>query len=98
VTIGFAFVLAALVWTGAAPMATPQAPSAPASTKIPECVKYEAMVTACLPKMCEEERALAELELSFHRETLAKVVELKGRQAGAQVCAQSLREASELDV
>jgi hypothetical protein len=98
VKIGLAFVLAALVWTGAAPMAARQAPSAAASAKIQDCVQYEAMVTACLPKMCEQERALAELELSFHRETLAKVVELKGRQAGAQVCAQSLREAAAGDV
>lgn len=63
------------------------------STGIPECDTYVAMVTECMQKMCEDERLLVELELSFHRELTPKVVELKGRQEAAQGCAQRIREA-----
>jgi hypothetical protein len=64
---------------------------------IPECDKYEAMVTACLPKMCEVERELAELELSLHREVQARQIELQGRQASAESCARQIREAIQDD-
>ncbi len=63
------------------------------NTGIAECDTYVAMVTACLPKMCEDERLLVELELSFHRELTPKVIKLKGRQEAAQGCAQDIREA-----
>jgi hypothetical protein len=86
-------IAAALCFSGAGPTSARQAPAAGPAGQIPECVKYEAMVNACLPKMCGEERALAEMELSFHRETLAKVVELKGRQEGVQACTRSIRDA-----
>jgi len=69
----------------------------PPSTGIPECDKYAAMVTACLPKMCEEERMLVELELGFALEMIPKQVELKGRQAAAQTCARDITEAIEKD-
>jgi len=60
------------------------------STDIRKCDDYYAMVSACLPRMCEAERAVIELELSFSRETLQKVVELKGRAAAAQACEQDI--------
>ncbi len=60
------------------------------STGIAKCDQYYAMVSACLPRMCEMERALAEVELSFSRETLQKVIELKGRDAAAQACTTDL--------
>lgn len=63
-----------------------------AKSGIPECDKYEAMVTACLPRMCEEERMLADLELGLHRETLSRQIELQGRQAATESCARQIRE------
>jgi len=60
------------------------------TTGVRKCDEYYAMVSACLPRMCEAERAVAELELSFSRETLQKVVELKGRAAAAQSCEQDI--------
>jgi hypothetical protein len=84
---------AAVLLAGVTLTAGGQSSGKPNSAAIPECQKYEAMINACLPKMCEEERALAEMELSFHRETLAKVVELKGRQEGAHACTRSIRDA-----
>ena len=60
------------------------------STGIAKCDQYYAMVSACFPRMCEMERALAELELSLNRETLEKVIELKGRDAAAQACTTDL--------
>ncbi len=62
-----------------------------AATGIAECDKYVAMVTACMAKMCEDERMIVELELQFSREALSKVVELKGRAAAAQSCGQDIR-------
>jgi hypothetical protein len=60
------------------------------STGIADCDEYYAMVSACLSRMCETERALVELELSFSRETLSKVIELKGREAAAEACVQDI--------
>jgi hypothetical protein len=58
----------------------------PASTGVPECDRYAAMVRACLPKMCEEERMLREMELGFAVETIAAVVKEKGKAAAADSC------------
>jgi hypothetical protein len=63
------------------------------STGIAKCDQYYAMASACLPRMCEMERPLAEAELSFSRETLQKVIELKGRDAAAQACTTDLADA-----
>ena len=41
---------------------------------------------------------LAELELQFSRETLEKLIELRGREAAAQSCTQDIRRAVEDDV
>jgi hypothetical protein len=60
------------------------------ATGIPQCDDYYAAVAACLPQMCEAERVLAEVELSFNREILSKVIELKGGAAAAEACAQDL--------
>ena len=76
---GLAIVLAAAL--GQAPVASP-----PPSTGVPECDRYVAMVRACLPKMCEEERALRELELEFALETIAAVVKHKGAAAAEKTC------------
>lgn len=64
----------------------------PQRTGIPECDKYAAMVTACLPKMCEEERLLREMQLGFALEMIPKGVELNGRQQAAQACARDIAE------
>jgi hypothetical protein len=40
--------------------------------------------------MCAVERELSELELSFHQEILAKLLELKGRDEAAKACAQDI--------
>ncbi|MGB2716149.1 MAG: hypothetical protein WBC51_18350 [Vicinamibacterales bacterium] len=69
----------------------------PPTTGIPECDKYAAMVTACLPTMCEEERMLMEMELGFALEMIPKQVELKGRQAAAQSCTRDISEAIKND-
>jgi hypothetical protein len=74
-----------------------QSPAKPRSTGIPECDKYAAMVTACLPKMCEDERMLKEMELGFALEMIPKQVELKGRHAAAQSCARDISEAIQSD-
>jgi hypothetical protein len=60
------------------------------ATGIAECDQYYAMVAACLPRMCEAERLLVELELSLTREMLPKVVERRGREAAAQGCAKDI--------
>jgi len=65
---------------------------AQAKTGIPECDKYAAMVRACLPKMCEEERMLREMELGFALEMIPRAVELQGRQKAAQSCARDITE------
>jgi hypothetical protein len=62
----------------------------PSATGIPQCDDYYAAIAACLPQMCEAERALVETELSFHQEVLSKTIELKGRAAAAEACAQDL--------
>jgi len=59
---------------------------APPSTGVAECDEYYGMASSCLSRMCETEGALAELDLSFSREVLAKVMELKGREAAAEAC------------
>jgi hypothetical protein len=58
----------------------------PPPTGVPECDRYVAMVSACLPKMCEEERMLREMELGFAVETIAAVVKEKGKAAAAESC------------
>jgi hypothetical protein len=58
----------------------------PAATGVPECDRYVAMVRACLPKMCEEERMLREMELGFALETIAAVVKEKGKAPAAESC------------
>lgn len=57
---------------------------------IAECDRYAEMVRACLPKMCEEERALREMELGFSLEAIATLVKLKGPEAAARSCAQDI--------
>jgi hypothetical protein len=88
--------------SGSPPPATPGQTSATGSrtvtrTGIPECDKYAAMVRACLPKMCEEERMLRDMELGFALEMIPKQVELKGRQEAAQTCARDIAKAIEND-
>src|SRR5688572_4870118 len=75
----------------------PAAAQSKRATGIAECDRYVSMMTACLQKMCEDERMLVELELEFSREALSKVVELRGRDAAAQSCAQDIRRAVEDD-
>lgn len=70
---------------------------AQAKTGIPECDKYAAMVRECLPKMCEEERTLMEMQLGFALEMIPKQVELRGRQAAAQSCTRDISEAIQKD-
>ncbi len=70
----------------------------PAAPKIPECEKYEAMVAACLPKMCEADRAVAEIDLELHREMLPVQIQHKGRAAAAKTCAAQIDEAVREDV
>ena len=57
-----------------------------ASTGVPACDRYVAMVRACLPRMCEEERILRELELDLALETIAAAVKHKGAQAAGDTC------------
>ena len=64
---------------------------------IPECDKYEAIVTACLPKMCMAERAVAELDLELHRQILPTLLQLKGRPAAVQACVEKIDEAIQED-
>jgi len=90
-------VVAVALVSSAAILAARQSAVKPQSTGIPECDKYAAMVTACLPKMCEEERLLVELDLGFHHELLPAIVKLDGRQKAASVCAQSIDEAIKED-
>ena len=59
-------------------------------TGVVECDEYFVMASACLPRMCEVERGLSELELSFHQEILSKMLELKGRDEAAKACAQDV--------
>jgi hypothetical protein len=47
--------------------------------------------------MCQSERLLTELGLSFHREVLSKTVEIEGRDAAAQGCAQDILKAIKED-
>jgi hypothetical protein len=93
-----ALLAAALVFWSAAMTAAWQLRGKPSSTKIPECDKYDAMVTACLPKMCEEERALAEMDLGFHRELMPATIQHKGRQGAAELCARQIDEAIKDDL
>jgi hypothetical protein len=65
----------------------------PTSTGIAECDRYAAMVTACLPKVCEVDRVVMELDLGFHHELLPTVVKVKGRQEAAKQCAAKIDEA-----
>ncbi len=69
-----------------------QTGSSMAKTGVAECDEYVVMASACLPRMCEVERGLSELELSFHREMLAKTFELKGRDEAAKACARDIVE------
>ena len=62
----------------------------PAATGVPDCDRYEAMVRACLPKMCEEERMLREMELGFAIETIGAVVKEKGKAAAAESCSRDI--------
>jgi hypothetical protein len=72
------------------------ATSPPASTGVAECDRYVAMVRACLPKMCEEERILRELELDFALETIAAAIKHKGaRHAGGTCSADIAAEAGD---
>jgi hypothetical protein len=70
-----------------------QSSAKPAAAGIPECDKYEAMVAACLPKMCEAERIVAELDLELHRQILPAVIQHKGRAAAVQACVEKTNEA-----
>jgi hypothetical protein len=89
---------AALVFWSAAMTAAWQSPGKPSSAKIPECEKYDAMVTSCLPKMCEDERMLTEMDLGFHRELLPATIQHKGRQGAAELCARQIDEAIKDDL
>jgi len=66
----------------------PQEP--PASTGVPECDRYVAMVRACLPRMCEDERILREMELGFALETIAAAVTHRGRASAAESCSRDV--------
>lgn len=62
----------------------------PPPTGVPECDRFVAMVGACLPKMCEEERMLREMELGFAVETIAAVVKERGKAAAADSCTRDI--------
>jgi hypothetical protein len=87
---------ASFVVVGAAMSAAQSAK--PASTRIPECDKYAAMVASCLPKMCEADRVVAEMELEIHREMLPAQIQHHGRDAAAKTCATQIEEAVRDDV
>lgn len=70
----------------------------PKPTGISECDKYAAMVTACLPKMCEVDRVVVELDLGMQQQFLPDVVKLKGRQEAARQCAREIDEAVKEDL
>jgi hypothetical protein len=88
---------AVLAVASAAILAAQQSAVKPPSTGIPECDECAAMVRACLPRMCAEERLLTEMQLGFTLEVIPKQVELKGRQAAAQTCTADIRKATEND-
>ena len=62
----------------------------PPPTGVPECDRFVAMVRACLPRMCEEERLLREMEVGFAIETIAAVVKEKGKAAAADSCTRDI--------
>jgi hypothetical protein len=62
----------------------------PPPTGVAECDRFVAMVRACLPKMCEEERMLREMEVGFAVETIAAMVKEKGKAAAAESCARDI--------
>ncbi len=90
-------VVAVALFASAA-VAARQSAVKPKSTGIPECDKYAAMVTACLPKMCEVDRIVVELALGMDQELLPTVVKLKGRQEAARQCAEQIDEAIKDDL
>jgi hypothetical protein len=57
---------------------------------VPECDRFVALVRACLPKMCEDERMLREMELGLAVETIAAVVREKGKAAAAEGCSRDI--------
>ena len=62
----------------------------PTPTGVAECDRHVAMVRACLPKMCEEERLLREMELGFALETIAVAVKEKGKASAAESCSRDV--------
>lgn len=73
-----------------AALALSQPPPSEATTGIAECDRYVALVRACLPKMCEEERLLRELELGFALETIAAALKDNGRAAASESCSRDV--------
>ena len=69
-------------------LALSEPPSPP--TGIPECDRFLAMVRACLPSMCEDERMLREMEVGFALETIAAVVKERGKAAAADSCTRDI--------
>jgi hypothetical protein len=59
-------------------------------TGVPECDRFVAMVRACLPKMCDEERMLREMEVGFAIETIAALAKEKGKAAAAESCTRDI--------
>jgi hypothetical protein len=66
-------------------------PANPSPTGVSDCDRYVAFVRACLPKMCEEERVMRELELDLALETIAAAVKHRGPQAAGQTCAADIQ-------
>ena len=62
----------------------------PPPTGVAECDRFVAMVRACLPKMCEEERMLRETELGLAVETIAAVVRERGKASAAESCVKDI--------
>ena len=77
--------IVSLALLGQSPAASP-----PASTGVPECDRFVAMVRACLPRMCEEEKVLRELELDLAIETIAAAVKHRGARAAGETCADDI--------
>lgn len=82
----------------AATLGLSQRPSPPASTGVPECDRYVAAVRECLPKMCEVDRELREMELGFTLETIAASVKAQGREAAAQACIRDIDDDTRQDL
>lgn len=64
--------------------------SPPRPTGVPECDRFVAMVRSCLPKMCEDERMLREMEVGFAIETITALVKEKGKAAAAESCSRDI--------